>query len=235
MASEKQLERAIAEARKAKSSAAAAIKRLADLRVPKQAKKARSRLLDRLRSVVKKMAKRIPLLRKRLAAKRRDGAKKAVRWAKAQVGRTESPYGSNRGPFPVSACQEFTIGYDGVPWCGCFVAYAAIKNGGAAIPNKARLAYTPYIVADANAGANGLRAVPLSQCQEGDLVVFDFAPGSGADHVGIAAGPITGGLTDCIEGNTSAGSGGSQDNGGGVFRRRRPVSQVACVARPDYR
>lgn len=233
MASKTEIRRAIRDARKVKNSASAALRKLADLETPKGARKALQNLRQHLRSIHKKMAKRIPILRKRLAAKRKGGAEKAVRWARGQLGRTESPAGSNAGPFPVSACQTFTIGYDGVPWCGCFVAYAAIHEGGAKIPNKARLAYTPYICADANAGANGLTKVSLDDVRAGDLVVFNF-DGGVPDHVGIADGPISGGLTDCIEGNTSSSSAGSQDNGGGVFRRRRPISQVACVARPDY-
>lgn len=234
MASKEELRKALAAARKSKNSADSAIKRLVDVHVPKQAKKARGNLLARLRRIAKRMAERIPVLRKRIKSKRKSGADKAVKWAKAQVNKTESPYGSNKGPYPVSECQVFTIGYDGVPWCGCFVAYAAIHVGGATIPNKARLAYTPYICADAGASTNGLTRVPFDQVKAGDLVVFNF-DGGVPDHVGIAVGPFQGGLTRCIEGNTSSGAGGSQDNGGGVFPRSRPVSQVACVARPNYR
>ena len=42
-----------------------------------------------------------------------------------------------------------------------------------------------------------------------------------------AAGTVT-----AIEGNTSAGDGGSQDNGGGVFRRTRSRSLVKAYIRP---
>lgn len=228
------LRKALADARKAKHSADVAIKRLVDTKVPHNAKKAKGNLLDRLRSILRRMAERIPALRKRLQAKRRDGGKKAARWANDQTGVTESPPSSNRGPFPITACQVFTIGYDGVAWCGCFVAYAAIKIAGARIPSKARLAYTPYIVSDAKAQTNGLRAVPVSEAQDGDLIVFDF-DGGGADHVGLCVGPTVNGMTDCVEGNTSSDSTGSQSNGGGVFERHRPISQVAVCARPDYR
>ncbi len=232
MASKDELRKQIAAARKSKNAADQAIKKLVDLHVPKQAKKARVNLLSRLRSLAKRMAERIPVLRKRLKSKRKGGGAKAVKWAKDQVGHSESPYGSNKGPYPVSACQEFTIGYDGVPWCGCFVSLAASK-GGASFPNKARLAYTPYICADAGAGANGLKRVSFNDVRAGDFVVFNF-DGGVPDHVGIAVGPFSNGLTDCIEGNTSSASGGSQDNGGTVAHRQRPTSQVACVARPNY-
>lgn len=233
MASKAELKRRLSAARKSKNAASKALKKLADLHVPGGAKKARVALLRRLRALVKRMAKRIPALRKRIEAKRKGGAEKAVKWAKAQIGRTESPAGSNTGPFPVTACQTFTLGYDGVPWCGCFVAYAAIHEGGAKIPNKARLAYTPYICADSAASTNGLHRVSLEEVRAGDLIVFNF-DGGVPDHVELALGPVLDGLTDCVGGNTSAGASGSQDNGGGVFRRQRPTYQIACVARPDY-
>ena len=57
-------------------------------------------------------------------------------------------------------------------------------------------------------------------------------PGGSHDpvhHVAIYAGN---GVT--IEGNTSSGNAGSQDNGGGVFRRKRPASVIVGCARPRY-
>lgn len=224
----------LAAAKKAKNSADDAIKELVDLKVPEQARADKKDLVKRLRRVSRKMRKRIPILKARLKAQKKRGGEKAGDWARDQVNVTESPYGSNKGPYPISHCQVFTIGYDGVAWCGCFTASAAVEEAGADIPLKARLAYTPYICADASAGTNGLTRVPFDQVQEGDLVVFNFGSGI-AKHVGLAVGPFSNGYTDCIEGNTSSGSSGSQDNGGGVFRRQRPVSHVICVARPDYR
>lgn len=232
MATKAELKKKIAAARKSKNSASKALKDLADVKAPKGAHKALTGLRERLRGIRDRMTERIPVLKHRLEAKRHNGAADAVKWAKAQIGATESPAGSNRGPYPVSACQTFTIGYDGVPWCGCFVSLAASK-GGAKFPSKSRLAYTPYICADASSGSNGLKKVSTSSVKAGDFIVFNF-DGGVPDHVGLAVGPISGGMTDAIEGNTSSGGSGSQDNGGGVFRRQRPVSQVACVARPNY-
>ena len=39
-------------------------------------------------------------------------------------------------------------------------------------------------------------------------------------------------ILTCIEGNTSEGKTGSQSNGGGVYRKKRPYSLVMAVARP---
>lgn len=226
----------VTKARRASNSAERAIKDLADLRVPDGAHGARRDLIERIHKIDRAEEKRIKEIRKRIEEKRERGEAgpdAAVKWALEQVGVTESPYGSNAGPFPISECQEFCIGYDGVAWCGCFVDYAAVKVGGAKIPNHSRLAYTPYIDADAGSGSNGLREVSVNDAAKGDLVVFNFGSG-GAKHVGLCIAPTSGGLVTCVEGNTSSGSSGDQANGGGVFQRQRPVSHVICIARPDY-
>ena len=233
MASKAELKRAIDNARKAKNSADKAIKKLVDVHVPKNAKKARGSLLDKLRSILHRMEERIPLLRKRLEAKRKGGGDKAATAFSKYLGITESPPYSNKGPFPISEAQKFIIGYDGVAYCGCVAGYFAIKVGGAKINVKARLAYVPYIAQDARAGSNGLKAVSISSVSRGDLICFNF-DGGVEDHVGMALGPVVNGMVDCVEANTSPGTSGSQSNGGGIYRRQRPISQVACVARPDY-
>lgn len=233
MATKAELKKKLDAARQAKNSASKALKNLADVRAPKGARKALKALRARLRAIRKAMVERIPVLKHRLEAKRHNGGAKAADAFAKYIGITENPPYSNKGPFPISAGQKFIIGYDGVPYCGCVAGYFAIKEGGAHIPNKARLAYVPYIKADAQAKSNGLVSVPLSQVRRGDLICFDF-DGGVADHVGMAAGPIVNGMTDCYEANTSPSSAGSQSNGGGLFRRQRPISQVACVARPDY-
>lgn len=233
MATEAELKRAIERARKAKNSADHAVKELVDLHVPKQARKARLNLLAHLRRIGRRMAARIPKLRDRLEAKRKDGGDKAADAFSKCINVTENPPYSNKGPFPISEAQVFIIGYDGVAYCGCVAGFFAIKVGGADIPLKSRLAYVPYIGADARAKTNGLTLVPFSECRRGDLVGFNF-DGGVEDHVGMAAGPIVNGQTDCYEANTSSGASGSQSNGGGIYRRQRPVSQVAFVARPNY-
>lgn len=233
MPSKAELKKAIDDARKAKNSADKAIKKLVDVHVPQNAKKARGTLIDKLRAIRDRMAERIPVLRKKLEAKRKDGGDKAATAFSRYLNITEAPAYSNKGPFPISASQNFILGYDGVPYCGCCAGFFAIEVGGANIPSKARLAYVPYIAQDARARINGLTLVPTSECRRGDLVGFNF-DGGVEDHVGMAAGPIVNGTTDCYEANTSSGTSGSQSNGGGIYRRQRPVSQVAFVARPNY-
>jgi hypothetical protein len=156
-----------------------------------------------------------------------SGSARAVRWAKAQVGVSESPPGSNSGP-KINDWIRASGGQPGWPWCQYF-ANAVMRQGGAPnIPSG----YTVQVVQWARERRYGLRLVPKSERKPGDLVFFKF-PGVSSDfcdHVGVYVGD---GVT--VEGNTSPGVSGSQNNGGGVYRRVRPMSQVVAVVRPDYR
>jgi hypothetical protein len=154
---------------------------------------------------------------------------KAIERSKDLVGVHEEPAGSNWG-VKVGEMIRYT-GYTGpVYWCGCCAAWIVVKLGGANIPNRIRLGYAPYITADALAGANGLRAVPVEKCRAGDL-------GSlwGGEHVVTVRGPARNGKVPTREGNTSA-SDGSQSNGGEVADKERPIGDFdrGIVARPDW-
>lgn len=156
----------------------------------------------------------------------RSGGEKALAEAKRQKGVTEDPPGSNWG----GMVQKFIIfcGYTfAVYWCGCFACWCAVKFGGAKIPNRIRLGFNGYIVADAQAHTNGLTAVGFSEARAGDIVTFTFP------HIGLVD-HVSGDTLYTIEGNTSSSNAGDQSNGGGVFARQRSRSDVACIARPDY-
>lgn len=73
--------------------------------------------------------------------------------------------------------------------------------------------------------------VPIGQAQPGDIAFFQFDDDAQPDHVGIVVKNRKGHLY-CIEGNTSPNKKGSQSNGGGVYRKKRPYSVVMAVARP---
>jgi cell wall-associated NlpC family hydrolase len=163
-----------------------------------------------------------------------EGPERAVSWALAQVGTIEHPAGSNRGP-GITTWQRRWLGSDGFPWCGAFAGYA-LEQAGVTGLSPRRIVFTPAILADARAGANGFeKAVPLTQARRGDLVLFNFPGGDAVDHVGIVTAPYdpARGLPT-VEGNTSSGNAGSQSNGGGVFTRLRPASSIAGIARPRY-
>lgn len=151
-------------------------------------------------------------------------------WAKSQVGTTETPYGSNRGP-KVSKWQRDVAGIDGQPWCGAFAGYGLKHAAGLPIP--AGVVYTPNIIGYAKTGTGGFASWhPYSERQEGDLLLFKFPGESSApcDHVGICDG-----LDGSYDGNTSSDDRGSQSNGGIVAHKHRGGGYVVGCARPRWK
>ena len=140
--------------------------------------------------------------------------------ALSQVGVTEDPPGSNCNPYGAY------YGQDGVAWCCLFVRWCAEQAG---LPFPAT-AYVPYLEQWARDAGY---VVPAAEVRRGDVVCLDFTPpfGDGSDHVEIALGPADGGWIPCVGGNTSDKSGGSVDNGGGVYANDRPVGWVATAIR----
>lgn len=121
------------------------------------------------------------------------------------------------------------------PWCYYFVSYLMIVEAGMKIPpcgyvpegylwykNKGRISPKP---------------------QEGDMVFFcwnkeifkaDKNSIGVPQHIGIVTKVFTNGTFLCVEGNTSSGRTGSQDNGDGVYEKLRRLSDVKGFGRPNY-
>ena len=145
-----------------------------------------------------------------------------VALALSQVGITESPAGSNKTKYGV------WYGMNGQPWCDIFISWLAEFSGCASIIGK--FAYTP-------SHANFFKKLGRwhTTPQVGDIVFFDF-PDSvmRIQHVGLVIG-VESGYIWTVEGNTSSGTPGSQDNGGMVAKRHRPRnSSIVGYGRPDY-
>jgi hypothetical protein len=143
--------------------------------------------------------------------------------ARAELGRTEHPPGTNRQPYAAEAGH-----LNGQPWCATFVV-AIARRAGVQLPSES--AYTPTM-------ANGFRNAGAwidawGDAQPGDLAFFDWPDTKRIQHVGIVESATPSSVT-CIEGNTSPADAGSQDNGGGVYRRVRPRSHVVGYGRPTY-
>ena len=122
------------------------------------------------------------------------------------------------------------FGESGVPYCAMFVSYCLDWAGSeaAGLPGS----YVPWIL---SANSDAGRLVANEDAQPGDLVMFDWQGDGVADHIGIVEeNHADEGWMQTIEGNTSPGSGGSQSNGGGVYRRARNYSSIIGVARPYY-
>lgn len=169
---------------------------------------------------------------------------RALRWLTNHRGITEQPAGSNtdnRKDGIRAAQRRLGTWLVGLAWCGVWACNAA-RAGGVKIAKPYRWASVSNIEDDAKKGTNGFHEwvpnVPgekRGRVMRGDLVVL-FGRGV---HVAVfrewvrdKRGNVIGVVTD--EGNTSAGAKGSQSNGGGAFRRVRPISDVYGFARVNY-
>lgn len=144
--------------------------------------------------------------------------------ARDQIGVTEWPKNSNKVLYNTWYYDSQVSG-SGYPWCMAFVQWCFNQNG----------TKLPYKTASCSALLNWYKKNKPKQVfvinpKPGDVVIYNFG------HTGIveswngynsASGKIT-----AIEGNTSSTNKGSQDNGGGVFRRIRAISTVTAFIRP---
>ena len=142
-------------------------------------------------------------------------ASEILKIAAADIGYTESPPNSNRTKYGK------WYGMDGQPWCMMFVQWCFAQAG----------APLPYKTASCSAlerwYRNNRPKSVYDDAQPGDIAIYNFG------HTGIVES-ATGTTITAIEGNTSPGEEGSQDNGGGVYRRTRKKSLVTAFLRPDY-
>jgi len=144
----------------------------------------------------------------------------ALRIAASQIGTTENPAGSNRQQYSTA------LGRPAESWCADFAEWVLRQVG---------------ITAPVQTWGNASTLVrcwgPIQQMpQPGDLVGYHFdGEAAGIGHVGIVESvDLAARTVTSIEGNTTAGDAGVQSNGGGVYRRTRPFSQVVGFGRPPY-
>jgi hypothetical protein len=151
----------------------------------------------------------------------------------ASAGVHEKPNGSNWGGRVATMLRGTGLGPN--PWCGAAVI-TWLRQGGYRLQSN-RGVYVPNIVADAKAGQNGwAKWIPVNRAEDapvGAAVVMDFGNSAvSGEHVGILRKKVGRGAATIptVEGNTSPGSRGSQDNGQGVYVRDRPRAQVVGFA-----
>ncbi len=145
---------------------------------------------------------------------------KALRVAVGELGKHEVGL-NNHGPAPKKYLAEVGLP-EGYPWCDAFVSWCYHKASGRKMPQESA---GVIVTLDYAARHGWLTSKP----KRGDLVCYDFS-GNGVcdDHIGIVERVISSGsslVLQTVEGNTSSGSGGSQSDGGGVYRRVRTVSR----------
>ena len=142
--------------------------------------------------------------------------------ARAEIGTTEYPAGSNRTKYGRA------YGMDGVPWCMIFVWWCFNAAGaGELFYDGGKTASCNQYVTWAKRAGQWI----TEDFRAGDIIFLDFDKYPDADHVGIVES-TTLEYVVTIEGNTSAN--GSQDNGGAVMRKVRRYSDVYGAARPIY-
>lgn len=173
---------------------------------------------------------------------------KTLRWLTRHRGLTEQPANSNSdsrrdgiraAQVRIANGASFLIG---AAWCGTWAGRALIAGGVRGVTS--RIASVAFIEDDARAGRGPFRswhAGPFTRSAwkrsifRGDLVVL-FGRGI---HVAVLRdakfdrrGRLLYVITD--EGNTSSGPGGSQNNGGGSFRRKRYPADIHGIARVNF-
>lgn len=163
---------------------------------------------------------------------------KDQRWLSTHRGISEQPAGSNtdKRPDGIRAAQTRLGSWlIGLPWCGVWAANGLLAAGVKGV--NYRQASVSLIEDDARAGRAPFRdwlgAASYRRVLRGDLVVLF---GRGVHVETVRAFKKIGGQVYVVTdgGNTSSGFLGSQSNGGGSYRRVRPLSDVWGFARVDY-
>ena len=120
-------------------------------------------------------------------------------------------------------------GAPNAPWCASFVWYCVDKAGaGTLIPKKFINCQTGL-----KWFATRNQLLAPDQAQPGDLVFFNFDnDATTTEHVGIVYVNPRGKELITFEGNTS--KNGSQSNGDGCYKKKRPYGKIVGIGRPDW-
>lgn len=141
-------------------------------------------------------------------------AAKALELARAEIGTTEHPRGSNRGPAVDSYALTMGVEPDGAPWCARFVSAMVLRAAAAlGAPKKFRGSSSCH------------RLVELNQdlwltAPEPGCVFIRIEPDGVHGHCGFVESIAAGGALETVEGNSDAH--GSRTGGSVVAGFRRP-------------
>ena len=161
-------------------------------------------------------------------------SKAATRWqiiktASEELGYVEQGGSTGRNGNITKYWAKHYPKWQGSPWCGAFVYWVLQERGVKDVPlGKTGIFYTPSIVNAAKSQGvwRSDSVASLSKIKPGDIVLFDFNGSGHAKHVGFAEKYLGNGLVQTIEGNTSSSNAGSQNDGGGVYRRTRSTGTI---------
>jgi hypothetical protein len=142
--------------------------------------------------------------------------------ARAEIGYSrwaDKDPGTKYGRWYAQATNSPSFGASGVPYCDMFVSYILSEVGISWLS-----AYVPG--RESQARERGI-LIDKWDVRPGDLMTFDFDGAGIAQHIGIVdQPPNSNGVFYTIDGNTTWGTGGPQDNGGVVARRERYVDEA---------
>ena len=152
-------------------------------------------------------------------------AERVIRVALLELGYTETPPNSNRTKYGLA------YGLDGYPWCAIFLWWcfreagesAAFYGGGKTASCGALMRYYQTCALWFTKGF-----------QIGDIAIMNFSGTQDTEHCGLVVEVHEDGSITTIEGNTTPGLEGSQDNGGSVARKRRYPRNILGACRPEY-
>ena len=154
---------------------------------------------------------------------------KVIEIALADLGYTENPPGSNRTKY----WEAYDSKMQGQPWCVCFLWWVfqqagermAFFGGGKTASCGILLRWYKE---------QGL-VVDKRDIQIGDILILNFSGTQDTQHCGLVVdkGKLAG-TWYTIEGNTTPGEEGSQDDGGCVALKMRHIRNVVAVCRPQY-
>ena len=152
-------------------------------------------------------------------------AEAVIRVAEGELGYTESPPGSNRTKYGAA------YGLDGYSWCVMFLWWCFREAGeSAAFYGGGRTASCGALMRYYQSRGRWV----TGNYQPGDIVILNFSGTQDTEHCGIVMESHPDGSVTTIEGNTTPGLEGSQDNGGSVARKRRYPRNIIGACRPDY-
>lgn len=147
--------------------------------------------------------------------------------ARGELGVTEDPPGSNRTKY----WEAYDPAFQGQPWCVCFLWWVFRQAGESlAFFGGGRTASCTRLLRWYR--EHGCTAAP-AEAEAGDILLLNFRGGTEPEHCALAV-KREGNVVFTIEGNTTPGWSGSQDNGGCVAEKARSLSRVVAVCRPPY-
>lgn len=126
--------------------------------------------------------------------------------------------------YAANVAHDSSFAQNGVAYCAMFVSYcfAMVGARAACVPR----AYCPYMEEDGWSHGR----ISKYDARPGDIVLFEWGDGPGADHTGIVEANLGNAGLQCLEGNTT----GDDGRSGSVARRTRGWGVISMVIRPDY-